>query len=71
MAKIGVSLAERPPSVITDPVRGSAWITGQLRQAIVEGGYSHGEKLPAERQLASATECSGDFDVCRAVSNTG
>ena len=25
----------------------------------------------SERQLASATECSGDFDVCRAVSNTG
>jgi DNA-binding FadR family transcriptional regulator len=35
-------------------VRGSAWITAQLRQAIMEGGYAHGEKLPAERQLASA-----------------
>ncbi|HYV89991.1 MAG TPA: GntR family transcriptional regulator, partial [Candidatus Polarisedimenticolia bacterium] len=54
MAKIGASLAERPTPVIPDPVRGSAWITGQLRQAIMEGGYSHGEKLPAERQLATA-----------------
>ena len=54
MAKIGVNLAERPTPVIPDPVRGSAWITGQLRQAIMEGGYSHGEKLPAERQLATA-----------------
>src|SRR5690348_8307538 len=53
MAKIGTGLAERL-TVIPDPVRGSAWITSQLRQAIVEGGYSHGEKLPAERQLASA-----------------
>src|SRR5260370_16547949 len=54
MAKIGANLAERPTTVIADPVRGSAWITAQLRQAIMEGGYSHGEKLPAERQLASA-----------------
>src|ERR1700741_985488 len=54
MAKIGANLAERPTSVIADPVRGSAWTTAQLRQAIMEGGYTHGEKLPAERQLASA-----------------
>jgi len=40
--------------VIPDPVRGSAWIAAQLREAIVEGGYGHGEKLPAERQLAGA-----------------
>jgi DNA-binding FadR family transcriptional regulator len=40
--------------VISDPVRGSAWICAQLRQAILEGGYAHGEKLPAERQLAQA-----------------
>jgi DNA-binding FadR family transcriptional regulator len=39
---------------IPDPVRGSAWITTQLRQAILEGRYAHGEKLPAERQFASA-----------------
>ena len=54
MARIGGSTAERPALVIVDPVRGSAWITAQLRQAIMEGGYAHGEKLPAERQLASA-----------------
>jgi DNA-binding FadR family transcriptional regulator len=54
MAKIGAAAAERPTAVIADPVRGSAWITAQLRQAIMEGGYAHGEKLPAERQLASA-----------------
>jgi len=40
--------------VISDPVRGSAWICAQLRQAIIEGGYAHGEKIPAERQLAQA-----------------
>jgi DNA-binding FadR family transcriptional regulator len=39
---------------MTDPVRGSAWITGQLRQAILAGSYTPGEKLPAERQFASA-----------------
>ncbi len=54
MARIGGSTAEQPALVIVDPVRGSAWITAQLRQAIMEGGYAHGEKLPAERQLASA-----------------
>jgi DNA-binding FadR family transcriptional regulator len=40
--------------LIPDPSRGSAWITAQLRQAILEGAYAHGEKLPAERQLAEA-----------------
>ncbi len=55
MARIGApTTAERPTPVIADPVRGSAWITAQLRQAIIDGGYAHGEKLPAERQLASA-----------------
>jgi DNA-binding FadR family transcriptional regulator len=54
MARIGGTTAEQPALVIVDPVRGSAWITSQLRQAIMEGGYAHGEKLPAERQLASA-----------------
>jgi DNA-binding FadR family transcriptional regulator len=33
--------------------RGSAWITAKLRQAILEGQYAHGEKLPAERQFAT------------------
>jgi DNA-binding FadR family transcriptional regulator len=54
MARIGGTTAEQPALVIVDPVRGSAWITAQLRQAIMEGGYAHGEKLPAERQLAAA-----------------
>jgi DNA-binding FadR family transcriptional regulator len=67
MGRIGALLAtERPAGsvpqfragpegrVLSDPVRGSAWITAQLRQAILEGSYAHGEKLPAERQLAEA-----------------
>lgn len=46
-------LGSRPESrPIADPVRGSAWIGQQLRQAITEGNLRHGEKLPAERQLA-------------------
>src|SRR3546814_11501124 len=44
--------------LIPDPARGSAWITAQLRQAILEGAYAHGEKLPAERQLAEALGAS-------------
>src|SRR5215510_16014496 len=40
--------------VVSDPVRGSSWITGQLRKAIHDGAYANGEKLPAERQLAEA-----------------
>jgi DNA-binding FadR family transcriptional regulator len=39
---------------LPEPARGSAWITSQLRQAILEGRYAHGEKLPAERQFATA-----------------
>src|ERR1041384_263079 len=38
--------------LVNDPARGSSWITGQLRQAIQGGQYGHGDKLPAERQLA-------------------
>jgi DNA-binding FadR family transcriptional regulator len=34
--------------------RGSSWITEQLRQAILQGSYAPGERLPAERQFASA-----------------
>lgn len=41
-------------AAMTDPVRGSVWITGQLRQAILEGRYAPGEKLPAERKFAAA-----------------
>jgi len=40
--------------IVPDPGRGSAWITSQIRQAIMDGAYAHGEKLPAERQLAEA-----------------
>ena len=43
-----------PAAAITDPMRGSAWVTVQLRQAILEGRYAPGEKLPAERTFASA-----------------
>lgn len=50
-------LVPRPPAegrIVPDSGRGSAWITAQIRQAILEGAYAHGEKLPAERQLAEA-----------------
>ena len=56
----GLVFAARPETsapqlrIVSDPVRGSSWITGQLRKAIHEGAYTHGEKLPAERQLAEA-----------------
>ncbi|MGE0117782.1 MAG: FadR/GntR family transcriptional regulator [Dongiaceae bacterium] len=43
-----------PLRIVSDPMRGSSWITGQLRKAIHDGAYAHGEKLPAERQLADA-----------------
>ena len=55
--KIGPGTGDRGrPMVklVNDPVRGSSWITAQLRQAIQAGQYSHGDKLPAERQLAEA-----------------
>jgi DNA-binding FadR family transcriptional regulator len=69
MAKIGARALGRPTAqppglltprpgaegrIVPDPGRGSAWITAQIRQAILEGAYTHGEKLPAERQLAEA-----------------
>lgn len=41
-----------------DANRGSVWIAGQLRQAIMEGTYKFGEKLPAERHLADAFDAS-------------
>lgn len=40
--------------LLNDAGRGSSWITAQLRQAIQTGQYAHGDKLPAERQLAEA-----------------
>jgi len=45
-------------SAMTDPVHGSVWITGQLRQAILAGRYAPGEKLPAERQFAASFAAS-------------
>jgi DNA-binding FadR family transcriptional regulator len=61
MAEAGVNVAKTGPStsleaapVIADPVRGSTWVTTQLRRAILDGRYVHGEKLPAERQFAVA-----------------
>jgi DNA-binding FadR family transcriptional regulator len=48
------SAALDPGGAMTDPIRGSVWITGQLRQAILDGRYAPGEKLPAERKFASA-----------------
>src|SRR5256885_499987 len=53
MPKIGLTTDSKVLGM-TDPVRGSSWITAQLRQAILDGRYAHGEKLPAERQFASA-----------------
>ena len=40
-------------AVIIDQMRGSIWVTTQLRPAILDGRrYVHREKLPAKRQLA-------------------
>jgi DNA-binding FadR family transcriptional regulator len=54
MVNSGQTSQPTDASNMRDPVRGSAWITTQLRQAIREGRYAHGEKLPAERQFAEA-----------------
>jgi DNA-binding FadR family transcriptional regulator len=55
MSKIGqTSDAAAMAGTMTDPLRGSVWITGQLRQAILAGRYAPCEKLPAERQFAAA-----------------
>jgi len=54
MANSGQTTYPDPAPGMPDPVRGSVWISAQLRQAIREGRYAHGEKLPAERQFASA-----------------
>ena len=52
--KTGKDQGETMVKLVNDPVKGSSWITGQLRQAIQAGQYGHGDKLPAERQLAEA-----------------
>jgi DNA-binding FadR family transcriptional regulator len=54
VAKSGPTTVVKTSAAMPDPVRGSRWITEQLRQAILNGRYIHGEKLPAERQFASA-----------------
>src|SRR5215813_12858663 len=61
LARIGADILPQegvtetvPLAVPVDAARGSAWISDQLRQAIVEGTYKFGQKLPAERQLAEA-----------------
>src|SRR3977135_808931 len=56
MSKIGQT--SDAAAAMTDPVRGSVWITGQLRQAILAGRYAPGEKLPAERQFAASFAAS-------------
>jgi DNA-binding FadR family transcriptional regulator len=50
----GPEMASDRGAAMTHSVRGSLWITGQLRQAILDGRYAPGEKLPAERKFASA-----------------
>jgi len=54
MANSGQTTDGEAAAPMPDPVRGAVWITTQLRQAILEGRYVHGEKLPAERQFATA-----------------
>ncbi len=46
--------AVAPPPTI----RGAVGIATYLRQAILDGVYLYGEKLPAERQFAAALKCS-------------
>jgi DNA-binding FadR family transcriptional regulator len=65
LARIGLESAQGPAVaesttivVPVDAARGSAWIADQLRQAIIEGTYKFGQKLPAERQLAEAFNAS-------------
>jgi len=54
MAEIGLTAIGGRATFMRDPVPGSLSITVQLRQAILDGRYVHGEKLPAERQFAAA-----------------
>lgn len=49
----------------TRETRGAAEVASRLRQAILQGEYDHGERLPAERQLAK------DFGVSRGTIRQG
>ena len=46
----GEAIKERLPAAVAS---GSAAIAARLRQAILDGNYSYGERLPAERDLAN------------------
>ena len=58
----GIALRSREPqaraakrlAVFGSERRGAVWVADQLREAILEGAYGHGRRLPAERQLAKA-----------------
>ncbi|MCH7539214.1 MAG: FadR family transcriptional regulator [Proteobacteria bacterium] len=41
-----------PDNLLATPIKGSRSIAARLRQAILYGAYGHGERLPAERDLA-------------------
>ncbi len=47
-----VSLARRTPTTKARPAQGSQEISREIAQAIVDQVYTHGERLPTERQLA-------------------
>ncbi len=53
-------LSVEPNSASCEPlaVRGSAGVAAYLRQAILDGAYEFGDRLPAERQLAKSLSCS-------------
>lgn len=55
---VALKRAAPPESTGLPTVRSAAGIAAQLRQAILDGVYLYGEKLPAERQLARALSSS-------------
>ncbi len=44
---------ENPPALPSAPGLGSTGIAARLREAIVDGRYTYGERLPAERDLTT------------------
>jgi DNA-binding FadR family transcriptional regulator len=52
MSRVGDRERRRGIGLPAVQARGSAAIAAQLRQAITEGVFSHGERLPAEREMA-------------------